>query len=286
MNVLPPTVGQMEKYKALIEDLKALGSVAVAFSGGVDSAFLMDAAHRALGEKAIAITALSRFNPTRESDDAAAWCAERGIRQIVIGVDVLGIEGVAANPKNRCYLCKKALFGEILRIARENGIGYLAEGSNLDDAGDYRPGMKAIAELGVLSPLKAGGFTKADIRALSRHLGLPTWDKPSYACLASRIPYGDPITEEKLLKVDRAEQLLIDLGFHQLRVRLHGGIARIELEPEEMNRLMVPEIRERVDAALREYGFDYVTLDMKGYRTGSLNETLSVRELNEGKQGK
>lgn len=282
MNVQPPTAVQMKKHEALIDYIRQLGSVAVAFSGGVDSAFLMDAAHEALGEKAIAVTAVSCFNPKRESDEASEWCRQRGIRHFVFNVDVLAVEGVSANPKDRCYLCKKALFSQIWRIARENGAEHLAEGSNVDDEGDYRPGLRAIAELKVLSPLRMCGLTKADIRALSRHRGLPTWNKQSFACLASRIPYGDEITEEKLDRVGRAEQLLIDLGFHQLRVRLHGGIARIELEAEEMSRLMEPALRDRIDHAFREYGFDYVTLDLRGYRTGSLNETLTAKELAAG----
>lgn len=269
-----PTQEQLSKYEALIAYLKDKGSVAVAFSSGVDSAFLLYAAQAALGDRAIAVTAASCSFPERELNEARDFCARRGIRQFVVESDELAIEGFSRNPKNRCYLCKRDLFQKIGTLAREQGAAFVAEGSNLDDDGDYRPGLQAVAELGVLSPLRACGFTKADIRALSKHFGLPTWDKQSFACLASRFPYGDEINREKLSMVDRAEQLLLDLGFRQLRVRIHGNLARIELLPEQFDRFMVPETRSRVAAALKEIGFAYVTLDLVGYRTGSMNETL------------
>ena len=269
-----PTPEQLAKYDALIETLKSLGSVVVAFSGGVDSAFLIFAAREALGDRVIAATAASAVFPERELKEAKAFCADRGIRQVVIRVDELNIKGFAQNPKDRCYLCKRDLFGRILDIQRDQGFAAVVEGSNADDDGDYRPGLRAIAELGVVSPLRACGFTKADIRALSRHFGLPTWAKQSFACLASRFPYGDTISREKLAMVDRAEQLLLDLGFRQLRVRIHGSLARIELEPEQFPHFMQPEIRARVAKAFKDIGFAYVTLDVTGYRTGSMNETL------------
>lgn len=269
-----PTPEQLGKYRALVEYLKSLGSVVIAFSGGVDSTFLLHAAGEALGDRVIAATASSATFPERERKEAEAFCAQRGIRQIVFPSHELELEAYAHNPKNRCYLCKRELFGSILAIQREQGFAAVAEGSNTDDDGDYRPGLQAVRELGVVSPLRACGLSKQDIRALSRSFGLPTWDKPSFACLASRFPYGDTISVEKLSMVDRAEQLLMDLGFRQLRVRIHGNLARIELEPSQFSRFIEPRIRERVAAGFKEIGFDYTALDILGYRTGSMNETL------------
>ena len=207
--------------------------------------------------------------------EAEAFCHANGIRQIVFPSEELSVEGFAHNPKNRCYLCKRELFGKILNIQREEGIAAVLEGSNIDDNGDYRPGLQAVAELGILSPLRKGGFTKMDIRTLSKHFGLPTWNKQSFACLSSRFPYGDTINVEKLSMVDRAEQLLLDMGFTQLRVRIHGNLARIELPPEQFPRFMEEGTRQRVARAFKEIGFAYVTLDILGYRTGSMNETLN-----------
>ena len=263
------------KYEQLKQYIQGLGSVAVAFSGGVDSTFLLKTAHEVLGEHAIALTVKASFVPDRELQEAKAFCKEEGIRHLIAEVDASEIEGFAQNPKNRCYFCKKALFQNMLTIAKEYQIADVVEGSNVDDLGDYRPGLMAIAELGIKSPLKEVGLTKEEIRILSKKEGLRTWDKPSYACLASRFVYGETITSEKLAMVEMAEQLLIEMGFVQMRVRVHGTMARIEVLPEDMERFLAPEIREEVCAKLKAYGFSYVTLDLMGYRMGSMNEVLN-----------
>ncbi len=273
----------LEKYAQLVEYIKSMGSVAVAFSSGVDSTFLLHAAKEALGDRVIAITATSLSFPQRELKEATEYCREQGVRHFVVETEEMKIEGFAQNPKNRCYLCKREIFTKIREVAAGQGMKEVLEGSNLDDNGDYRPGMIAIAELDIKSPLRHIGFTKQEIRDLSAHFGLPTWKKQSFACLATRIPYGDEITEKKLRMVDQAEQFLLDLGFHQLRVRVHDTIARIELEPSEFGRFMEEDIRTRVYEEFKKIGFDYAALDLRGYRTGSMNETLSVEELKLGK---
>jgi uncharacterized protein len=262
------------KLEQLKNYLHELGSVAIAFSSGVDSTFLLKVAHDVLGDKAIAVTARSCSFPKRELNEAIDFCKWENIKHFICNSEELDIEGFSQNPPNRCYLCKRELFEKIINIARENNIAYVAEGSNMDDNGDYRPGLIAVSELKVKSPLRAVGLTKAEIRAYSKELGLPTWDKQSFACLSSRFVYGETITEEKLNMVDKAEQLLLDMGFHQIRVRIHDKLARIEVNPSEFEKLIQKETREEIVSKLKSYGFMYVSMDLSGYKMGSMNATL------------
>ena len=265
-----------EKKQLLENYLRELGSAAIAFSSGVDSTFLLEIAHSVLGDKAIAITACSRSFPARELEEAKAFCKAQGIKQIIVDFDELSVEGFSQNPENRCYLCKKALFTKFRDLALERGIPYIAEGSNTDDNGDYRPGLIAVAELGVKSPLREAELSKAEIRELSKEMGLPTWDKRSFACLATRFVYGETITEEKLEMVDKAEQKLLDMGFHQVRVRIHGNIARIEIERTEFEKMIQPDISAEISEYFSTLGFVYIALDLGGYQMGSMNKTLNL----------
>ena len=265
---------RLRKLEKLKEYLKKLESVAVAFSSGVDSTFLLKVAHDTLGDKAIAVTAESASFPKREKKEAEEFCKKEKIRHFVIKSEELTIDGFRQNPINRCYLCKSHLFKEIIDLAKKENIKEVAEGSNTDDNGDYRPGLKAIAELGIKSPLRYAEMSKDDIRILSKEMGLSTWKKPSFACLASRFVYGEEISEEKLLMVDKAEQLLLDLGFEQVRCRIHGKMARIEISPDQFNKILDSEIRNKIYDEYKKIGFSYVSLDLKGYRTGSMNEIL------------
>ena len=263
-----------EKYHRLKEYLKSLDSVAVAFSSGVDSTFLLKVAHDVLGDKAMAVTARSCSFPERELKEAIAFAKENGIVHRVVDSEELEIEGFSDNPVNRCYLCKHELFSKMKVLAEKSGFHEVIEGSNMDDLGDYRPGLTAIQELGIKSPLRYAGLTKEEIRQLSKELGLATWEKQSFACLSSRFPYGQSITPEKLKMVDEAEQLLLDLGFYQVRVRHHDTLARIEIAEEQFSKIMEKAIREQIYDRLKEIGFTYVAIDLIGYRTGSMNETL------------
>lgn len=260
------------KYHALQDGLKALGHVAVAFSGGVDSTFLLRVAHDVLGNHAIAITVHTQVIPPEELESCKQFCADNGIRLIVASHDVFRIPGFRENPPDRCYTCKRTLFGTMLDIAQP--LYTLVDGSNVDDLGDYRPGNRALRELNVKSPLLEAGLSKADIRALSAQLGLSTATKPSAACLASRFAYGDPITEDGLTMVAKAERYLHDVGFENVRVRVHGMLARIEVAPERVSELAAEPLRSQVVCHLKELGFTYVTLDLDGYRMGSMNEAL------------
>jgi uncharacterized protein len=263
-----------KKFNALKESIQKMGSLAVAFSGGVDSTFLLKVAHDVLGENVIGVTARSSTFPEREFKEAREFAEKHGIRHIIITSEELEIEGFADNPVDRCYYCKHELFSKILDVAKENNMYYVSDGSNIDDLGDYRPGMKAVKELMVVSPLRESGLTKDDIRKLSKEMGLPTWDKPAFACLSSRFPYGQKITKEKLEMVDKAEQFLLDNGFRQVRVRHHGDVARIEVPSQERDKFFDMEFMDKVNAKFKEIGFPYTALDLKGYRTGSMNETI------------
>ena len=261
------------KYAVLVDYLKELGSCAIAFSGGVDSTFLVAAAHEALGDNMIAVTAKSETFSERERNEAAALCRKLGVRHVITETTELDIPGFSENPPDRCYICKKGIFGELIDIAGKNGMACVCEGSNMDDMGDYRPGLRAIRELGVKSPLRTAGLTKQEIRNLSKEMNLPTWDKPSFACLASRFVYGETITKEKLVMVGTAEEVLRSIGIKQFRVRMHGKtVARIEVLPEDF--AVVLEHRSEILGKYRELGFTYVAMDLAGYRTGSMNETL------------
>ena len=265
---------KLERLKAYLQDLE---SVAVAFSGGVDSTFLLKVAHDVLGDRAVAVTVRQRSFPERELRESEDFCTRENIAHVVREHDELSIEGFAQNPKGRCYLCKKSVFGLIGQVADELSLRYICEGSNTDDNRDYRPGHRAIAELGIRSPLRDCGFSKADIRELSRQLNLPTAEKPSFACLSSRFVYGETITEQKLRMVEKGEEFLRALGIKQLRVRIHGeNVARIEVLPENFDTVL--KNRELIFATFKNIGFAYVSLDLQGYRTGSMNETLPATE--------
>ena len=259
------------KENALIERIKAAGKLAVAFSGGVDSTYLLYKAHEVLGDNAVAVTVKSQVITKDEFEWTVSFCEKIGVKQIVLNFDVFAVEEFENNPPDRCYYCKRRIFGSI----KEAAEGYVvADGSNVDDQGDYRPGMRAIAELGISSPLKDSGLTKNDIRMLSKEAELPTWDHPSAACLASRFAYGEKITEEGLFRVAAAEKFIKDMGFTGLRVRVHGDLARIEADPSDIELMTYERTRKEISAELKRLGFKYVTIDIDGYRVGSMNEVL------------
>ena len=268
-----------QKLSNLKQKIQALKQVVVAFSGGVDSTFLLKVCMDVLGrDNVLAVTARSEAISEKEFIESQSLANLLNARQKIIESEELSIPGISDNPPERCYFCKRHLFNKFSAIAREQGYDFVVEGSNFSDTEDFRPGMVAIQELGILSPLKEVGLTKDEIRKASKEMGLPTWNKPSYACFFSRFPYGEKITREKLKRVSEAEDLLRGLRFHQFRVRSHGDIARIEVLPEEINKFFEQSFRDTITKEFRKIGFTYVTLDLTGYRTGSMNEELKEED--------
>jgi uncharacterized protein len=263
-----------QKKEKLIRYLKGLDSLLVAFSGGVDSSFLLALAHETLGDKVLAVTESSSTYPSRERQEAIQFAQERGIQHLVFQSDETSIPEFVSNAPDRCYHCKKSLSQELLEIAEERGIEHVAYATNVDDLADYRPGLKAAEEMGIIAPLVVSGLNKEEIRFFSKEMGLPTWDKPAMACLASRIPYGDAITDKKLMMVEEAEAYLAKSGFKQYRVRHHGSVARIEVGSAEIDKINEPILRNNIVEKFKEIGFLHVAVDLEGYTTGSMNRAL------------
>ena len=263
------------KKEDLIRHLQKMDSLLVAFSGGVDSTFLLAVAHQILGDNVVAVTANSPTYPLMERKEAIRFTRERGIQHIVIQSDETTIPDFVINAPDRCYHCKKSLCRELIKIAKERGTKHVAHAANMDDLKDYRPGLVATEEMGLIAPLVTAELTKKEIRDLSKDMGLPTWDKPAMACLASRIPYGDAVTEPKLQMVEAAEALLAGKGFRQYRVRIHGSVARIEVDQSEIKRITQPELRKKIVEEFRHIGFDHIAVDLEGFVSGSMNRALT-----------
>lgn len=266
---------QNEKYTNLIEYLRKLDKVVLAFSGGVDSTFLLKAAKEALGDNVKAVTILSPYIPKWEVEEAKELVNELKVKYEIVEVPI--IDEIKNNPEDRCYLCKKAVFSMIQDIAKKEGYKYVIDGTNFDDIGDYRPGLKALGELDVKSPLLECKLTKAEIRSLSKELGLNTWDKPPYACLLTRIPYGNELKTEDFEKIEEAEKYMMSIGFRAVRVRCHGNLARIEVDRKDRSKLFDEKLLDEISIKLKEIGFKYISMDLEGYRVGSFNETMKSK---------